>query len=94
MQAAGISGPYYSTTHVVSRKCVLTAGLLAEPVKFTGSTLIGKWAPPWLGRFFGWSAKVTAVVSDVAEGATSTTAGALAAPYTIDAILNACSCNK
>jgi RHS repeat-associated protein len=28
MQAAGISGPYYSTTHVVSRKCMMTAGLL------------------------------------------------------------------
>jgi hypothetical protein len=94
MRAAGIPGPYYSTTHVISRKCVLSAGLLVEPVKFTGSTLIGKWAPAWLARFFGWSPQATAIVSDVTAGVTGTTAGAIAAPYVFDTILNACSCNK
>ena len=94
MQAAGIPGPYYSTTHVVSRKCVLSAGLLVEPVKFTGSTLIGKWAPPWLARLIGLSPQATSIVSEAAAGLTSTTAGAIAAPYTLDAILNACSCSK
>jgi len=94
MQAAGIPGPYYSTTHVVSRKCVLTAGLLVEPVKFTGSTVLGKWAPPWLARLIGLSPQATTIVSEAAAGLTSTTAGAIVAPYTLDAILNACSCGN
>ena len=73
---------------------MLTAGLLVEPVKFTGSTLIGKWAPPWVARLIGLSPQATAVVGDVAGGITSGTAGAIAAPYTLDAIVSACSCGK
>jgi len=45
LQAAGIAGPYYPTTHVVSRKCMLTAGLLVEPAKIATGNFIGKWAP-------------------------------------------------
>jgi RHS repeat-associated protein len=41
MQAAGIPGPYYSTTHVVSRKCVLAYLTLVKPVGYVASSLFG-----------------------------------------------------
>lgn len=94
MQAAGMPGPYYPTKHVFSRQCALGAGLLVEPAKFAGSTLIGKWVPSWLASFFGWSPGATALATDVGAGLTSNAAGAILAPYTIDTILKACSCNK
>jgi hypothetical protein len=50
MQAAGITGPYGSQTRVVSKKCLLTAGLLLEPIKYTLSNIIGKYAPGILGQ--------------------------------------------
>jgi RHS repeat-associated protein len=94
LQAGGFQGPYYSTTRVVSRRCMLTAAVLAEPVKFSGSTLLGKWAPAWLSRFFGWSATTTAAVSEIAVRGTSATMGLFLAPYTVDVVLRECACDN
>jgi hypothetical protein len=50
MQAAGIPGPYGTQTRVVSKKCLITAGLLAEPVKYTLSNILLKRLPGALGQ--------------------------------------------
>ena len=50
MQAAGIPGPYGSKTWVVSKSCLVTAGVLAEPVKYTLSNMLLKRLPGALGK--------------------------------------------
>ena len=94
LRAAGIPGPYYRYTRVVSRKCMVTGGLLIEPAKFTGSTVIGKLAPSWIGQLFGWSATTTATITEMTQAATGTTAGLVALPLTVAALLDHCSCER
>jgi hypothetical protein len=50
MQADGIPGPYGSKTWVVSKSCLVTAGLLAESVKYKVSNMLLKRLPGALGK--------------------------------------------
>ncbi len=93
MQAAGLPPPYYSKTHVVSRKCALTFLALVKPVGFTASTYAGK-LPPLLAKALGASAGVVTRIGEVAAGVTGWEAGVIAAPYALDQIDQECACKN
>ncbi len=87
MQAAGIPGPYYSTTHVVSRKCVLAYLTLAKPVGYVASSLFGR------GVVLSYGLQYPAL-GELALDLTGPAAGVVAVPYAMDEIVNKCSCGN
>jgi RHS repeat-associated protein len=87
MQAAGIPGPYYPTTHVVSRKCVLGYVTLVKPLGYVASSLFGR------GTVLLYGLEYPAL-GELALTATGPGAGAIALPYAMDEIMKKCSCGK
>jgi RHS repeat-associated protein len=87
MQAAGIPGPYYSTTHVVSRQCVLGYLTLAKPLGYFASSLFGR------GVALSYGLQYPAL-GELALDLTGPAAGVVAAPYAMDEIVKKCSCGN
>jgi hypothetical protein len=87
MQAAGIPGPYYPTTHVVSRKCVLGYVTLVKPLGYVASSLFGR------GTVLLYGLEYPAL-GELALTATGPGAGVIALPYAMDEIMKKCSCGK
>jgi hypothetical protein len=87
MQAAGIPGPYYSTTHVVSRKCVLGYVTLVKPIGYIASTLFGRGAVLSIGLQYP-------ALGELMLDATGPAAGAILLPVAADEIMKKCSCDK
>jgi hypothetical protein len=93
MQAAGIPGPYYSTTHLISLSCAMTWATLIKPAGFIGSTVLGKRAP-MAARFFGATEAVAQIVGEVAARLTSWPVGVILAPAALDQMMKDCACEK
>jgi hypothetical protein len=87
MQAAGMPGPYYSTTHVVSRKCVLGLLALAKPAGYVVSGQVGRQIA--LGTALEYPA-----VAEAALGLTGPWSAVIAAPYALDELVKTCACGK
>jgi hypothetical protein len=87
LQAAGIPGPYYSTTHVVSRKCVLGLLALAKPAGYFFSGQVGRQIA--LGTALEYPA-----IAEAALGLTGPWSAVIAAPYALDELVKTCSCGK
>jgi len=87
MQAAGMPGPYYPTTHVVSRKCVLGYVTLVKPLGYLASSLFGR------GTVLLYGLEYPAL-GELALTATGPEAGVIALPYAADEIIKKCSCGK
>jgi hypothetical protein len=87
MQSAGIPGPYYSTTHVVSRKCVLGYVSLVKPIGYLASSLFGRGAVLAYGLRYPAAAELLLDATDPAGGV-------IAARYAMDEGVQKCSCGK
>jgi RHS repeat-associated protein len=87
MQSAGIPGPYYSTTQVLSRKCVLALLALAKPAGYFVSGQVGRQIA--LGTVLEYPA-----VAEAALGLTGPWSAIIAAPYALDELVKSCSCGK
>jgi RHS repeat-associated protein len=87
MRAAGMPGPYYPTTHVVSRKCVLGYVTLVKPLGYIASSLFGR------GTVLLYGLEYPAL-GELALTATGPGAGVIALPYAAEEIMKKCSCGK
>jgi hypothetical protein len=88
MQAAGIPGPYYSTTHVVSRKCVLTFLVLLKPAGYGASNLVARQIA------LGTVILRPAIGELGALALTGPGSIVVAVPFAMDEIIKKCSCDK